>query len=99
MGSLRVLRSESVGTEIGRGFEEDEEIARIIRTLRVSKLSRRMRNIVGAYVDDMRAAVTEVARVLAPGGRAIYVVGENTIRGTYIKNATMLKLVAKGAGT
>lgn len=96
--SLRLLRSASVGTEIGRGHETDEEIARIIRALRISKLSRRMRNIVSAYVDDMRAAVTEVERVLVRGGRAIYVVGENTIRGTYIKNATMLKLVAEGAG-
>jgi DNA modification methylase len=95
---LRVLRSESVGTENGRSCESDPQIVRVIRTLRISRLSKRMRNIIGAYIYDMRAALREVERVLVSGGTAIYVVGENTIRGSYIRNSAMLRLVAKEVG-
>jgi hypothetical protein len=98
VSDLRVLRSESVGTENGRSFGSDPEIVHIIHALRISRLSERMRNIIGAYIYDMRAALEEVERVLVSGGTAIYVVGENTIRGSYIRNSTMLRLVAKGAG-
>lgn len=46
----------------------------------------------------MQAAVIEVARVLTPKGKAVYVVGENTIQGTFIPNAEIVKAVARHAG-
>ena len=39
---------------------------------------------------DMREAINEVGRVLANSGKAVYVVGENTVRGTYIRNSTVV---------
>jgi hypothetical protein len=36
----------------------------------------------------MRAAIKEVGRVLTDKGKAVYVVGENTVRGTYVRNST-----------
>ena len=95
---LRGIRSRSVGAEIGREYKSDPELYRIIKALNVSKLPERKRLVIGSYIADMRSALHEVARVLVPGGRAVYVIGENTIRGTYVRNATMLELLAKAAG-
>ena len=47
---------------------------------------------------DMQSAIAEVSRVLVPGGKAIYVIGENTIKGTYIQNAKIITAVAERAG-
>jgi DNA modification methylase len=95
---LTKVRSESVGTEVGRFLAHDKEITRILKRLDLQTLSRRRLSIVTAYVDDMRSAMIEVARVLSPGGQAVYVVGENTIEGIYVKNASILKFLAKSAG-
>jgi hypothetical protein len=46
----------------------------------------------------MRIAVSEAARVLSSGGRAIYVVGENTVSGTFIPNAKIVSAVAELSG-
>jgi hypothetical protein len=51
-----------------------------------------------AYIADMRAALKEVSRVLAPGGRAVYVVGENVVRGVYVRNSKLLRLLAESLG-
>jgi hypothetical protein len=36
--------------------------------------------------------------VLVYGGRAVYVIGENTIRGTYIRNSAIVIAAAEHAG-
>jgi hypothetical protein len=46
----------------------------------------------------MRDSIAEVYRVLDRGGRAVYVVGENTIRGTYIRNSVIVSKLAESAG-
>lgn len=97
---LRILRGESVGTEAGDGFsEKDPEIETIIDSLKLrSRLSRRDRAALSRYIGDMRNAMRESARVLVPGGTAVYVIGENTVRGTYIRNAKLICAVAKLSG-
>src|ERR1700692_4430690 len=47
---------------------------------------------------SMHSAVEETARVLTPGGKAVYVVGENTVRGTFIPNAKIVSAVAELSG-
>ena len=39
-----------------------------------------------------------MGRVLAPAGRAVFVVGENTVRGVFVRNARILERVAAEAG-
>lgn len=46
----------------------------------------------------MRKAILEVARVLSATGKAVYVVGENTLRGTYIRTSIIVKKLAELAG-
>jgi DNA modification methylase len=97
---LRLVRAESVGAEASDGIsQKDAEIAMIIDNLKLrASLSGRDRAALAHYINDMRNALRETFRVLVPGGTAVYVVGENTIRGTYIRNAKILSAVAKLCG-
>lgn len=99
IADLRKLRSDSVGTEAGKGAVQDEEIRRIIVELKLSPMLRaRDESVLVRYIGDMRRAVREVARVLSPNGRAVYVIGENTVRGTFIRNAMVISAVADLCG-
>jgi DNA modification methylase len=97
---LRETRAESVGSEVGAGKHNmDEDVSRVIAKLGLGKrFAERDRAVLARYVADMRKAVAEVARVLKPSGQAVYVVGENTVRGTYIRTARLVEAVAKLSG-
>jgi hypothetical protein len=97
---LRLLRAESVGAEAGRAASQsDSEIRDIIANLNLCpRLGKRDEAVLARYIDDMRQATREVARVLTPGGKAVYVIGENTIRGTYVPNSQIISEVARLCG-
>jgi hypothetical protein len=100
IGALREMRAGSVGTEIALKSGAEYDLSQeVIRSLRLRpKLSTRQHGMLSRYVDDMRRSVCESARVLAHGGRAIYVVGENTVRGTFIPNSRLIEAIAANAG-
>ena len=99
VGQLRCLRSTTVGTEVGMDARDDREIQRILSELKLQpKLPARQEAMLARYINDMRRAVSETSRVLAGNGRAVYVVGENTVRGTFIRNAMIVEAVAGTAG-
>jgi hypothetical protein len=74
-------------------------VRRILTRLKLGReMPNRQRDVLTRYVQDVRLAVREVARVLVRGGRAVYVVGENTVRGTFIRNARIVTDVAEASG-
>jgi DNA modification methylase len=97
---LKTLRAESVGTEAGKNFLlEDSEVSFIVEALNLRpQLDSRHRGILARYIDDMRRAINEVCRVLSRGGKAVYVIGENTIRGTYVRTSVIVSILAESAG-
>ncbi len=97
---LRKVRAESVGTEApGSELQNDPEIQTIISDLTLKpKLGRHDEAVLTRYIGDMRRAMREVARVLAPGGKAVYVIGENTVRGTYIRTSHIISAIAQLCG-
>ncbi len=98
VSELRELRSKSVGTEVG-DYASTDFARKLISRLRLKhRLSRRHQAVLARFIADMKISIIEVARVLCPGGKAIYVVGENTIKGTYIQNAKIIKALAEEAG-
>lgn len=99
VGDLRRLRSVTVGTEIGMDARNDREIQRVLSELKLQpKLQARQEAMLARYINDMQRAVRETSRVLANDGRAVYVIGENTVRGTFIRNAKIVEAVATSAG-
>ncbi len=100
IGELGGIRTESVGAESSnQEAYENEDIRRIITNLKLSpRLSARNESVLAHYIKDMRSSVEEAARVLSPGGKAVYVVGENTVRGTFIANAKIVSSVAELSG-
>ena len=102
VGSLRRIRSDAIGTEVGMydgaGDGEGAEEG-IISALGLGRtLGARTRAILVRYVRDMGLVVGETARVLDRGGTAAYVVGENTVRGAFIRNSRMVEMLAADAG-
>ena len=101
VGDLRQVRAASVGAEAAphSSLDDDQEIKSIVDALQLKpKLEKRHERILNRYIHDMRGSISEVGRVLSRAGKAVYVVGENTLRGTYIRTAVIVSRLAQLAG-
>ena len=99
IAELRRRRSTSVGAEVGLRSEGMHEVEEIFSGLRLDpKLRGRQERVLKRYIHDMRQVIGETARVLTSDGRLVLVVGENTLRGTFIPNARVVEAIADGAG-
>ena len=96
ISELRRLRSDSIGSEAGSHVDVDAVVRNVVSAIHMTpSLSQRDAAIFSRYVVDMQQSVREVARVLTRGGSAVYVVGENTVRGTFIRNAKVIIKIAE----
>lgn len=86
---LRHIRSSSIGAE--RAPDDLTAVAMFSRIRKamgnLEQLPNRYRLMIARYAEDIHRMVSEIARVLRPGGTATLVVGNNCLRGTFIKNA------------
>ena len=101
VGDLRQVRAASVGAEAAQhsSLDDDQEIKSIVDALHLRpKLEKRQERILSRYIHDMRGSISEVGRVLSRAGQAVYVVGENTLRGTYIRTSVIVTKLAQLAG-
>ncbi len=100
VGDLRQIRSGSVGTEAPEDSAlDDKDVRLIVNSLKLQpKLDERHEQILCRYIRDMRGSISEVGRVLTDAGKAVYVVGENTLRGTYIRTSVIVSRLAGLAG-
>jgi DNA modification methylase len=97
---LRRIRGESVGAEISteQALEEHWVQSLIMQLGLKSRLPDRDCAILSQYVWDMGAAIREVSRILKRGGRAVYVVGDSTMRGTFVRNSSIVQAIAEEHG-
>lgn len=100
ISELRKIRGSSVGAETSSEQALDARWVReLIRQLGLlPTLSTRHQALLTRYVWDMGRALAEVSRVLRIGGRAVYVVGDSTVRGTFIQNSAIVQAVAERHG-
>ena len=100
VSELRQIRAESVGTEASSEQAVDTEwVKSSIKQLGLKPaLSSRHYARLAQYVWDMGGALAEVSRVLRVGGQAVYVVGDSTVRGTFIRNSSIVSAVAEERG-
>lgn len=94
--TLRSIRTTNIGTEVSTTVAIDEdaidEIASRMGSL--AALSTRHQGMLAGYITDLDEMMAETARVLRPGGRAVFVVGDSTLRGTFIQNSEAVKALA-----
>jgi hypothetical protein len=97
---LRKIRGESVGAEVAseKALNTDWVIDIIKQLNLVPALSRKHYALLARYVLDMGDSLAEVSRVLSDAGRAVYVVGDSTVRGTFISNSSIVQSVAEAQG-
>ena len=100
LGELRAIRSANIGSERAPDPNADRSLATTL-TLTLPALATlppKLRRVVERYALDLAAHLAELARVLRPGGRAIFVIGNSCLRGTFIENDRLLVTAAERAG-
>jgi hypothetical protein len=89
LGSLRTIRSTSIGAERGPEAGSVKSLFVDIQEGMCSGaiLSQRHAAMVARYAEDVYRMMSEVSRVLNSNGRAILVVGNSCLKGSFIKNS------------
>jgi len=76
----------------------DDYIRKIYYSYNSSNTSKNRAYVVYQYFDQMKVAFEEFYRVLKSGGKAIFVVGDNNIRGIYVPTHKLLLKIAELIG-
>jgi hypothetical protein len=100
VSEVRKIRGESVGAEVSSKEALGATwVSSVIEELDLNpKLSSRNHALLSRYAWDMGQALAETSRVLKPRGRAVYVVGDSMIRGTFVRNSEIVALAAQEHG-
>jgi DNA modification methylase len=100
LSALRAVRSTNVGTETMAIAQDDDLATEFIMQLMcpVENLSKRNTGMLRRYVRDMRRVLSETKRVLHPGGKAVFVVGNCNVRETFVQNSKCVQGLAKELG-
>ncbi len=97
---LRRLRSSNVGTEVGAHalrFSVGEKAA-MTAMGSLDELPTRHQAMVRRYVRDLRKIVSEGARLLRPHGRIVYVIGDSSFHGVFLRNSAALQALGLASG-
>ena len=93
---IRAIRSENIGAEVSIEHSSDVAIHVAMSVMAdLDQIGNRHLGMIRRYVSDMKQVMKECARVLKKDGRAVFVVGDSTIRGVFIKNSEALASLAK----
>ena len=97
---LREIRAESIGAERGPA---DSTVCGLFGSIRmamgrVEQLPNRYFMMIERYAEDLYRMISEIRRVLRPGGVATLVVGNSCLRGTFIDNAAAVFEAGKMIG-
>jgi len=100
VGEVRKLRSTNVGAEVSAAACDEDKPTEIIMQdmCEGNELTGRNQGMLRRYVRDLREVVLENYRVLRPGGKAVYVVGNCNLRDTFIENSKCVTSLATEAG-
>lgn len=98
---MRALESRSIGRE-----KFAKELCAIQRFTGISSADRLISKIhkinplrgtiVSTYLNEMRQALTEIERVLSPGGHLVLIIGNNQVCGLPFKSSTFLQSICEG---
>ncbi|MCH4272822.1 MAG: hypothetical protein LKF92_13895 [Kerstersia gyiorum] len=96
--SLREIRGTSIGAERALNGEFSKEFTEMLAKLDLGQLEDKNKNMLDRYFYDLVQQTKEAYRVLKKGATGTYVIGNSTIRGTYVPNSEFLKRAGTLAG-
>jgi DNA modification methylase len=94
---LRKVRSRSIGAEIVDNGRNDSSLQKFLSGLN-AEVDERKRRMLRKYYRDLCELTNEAYRVLKPGRKATYVIGNSRINGHEVANSDLLIAAAKGSG-
>lgn len=96
ISEIRALRADNIGSEVSMRSVSGTVIHGAMEAMAdLGTLDNRQLGMIRRYVWDMNKVMKESARVLKKKGRAIFVVGDSSIRGVFVKNSEALIHLAK----
>jgi DNA modification methylase len=96
---IRAIRSDNIGAEVSIEHSSDVVIQEAMSSMaNLDEIGKRHLGMIRRYVSDMKQVMKECSRVLKVNGKAIFVVGDSTIRGVFIKNSDAMTSLAKHYG-
>ena len=96
---IRSIRAGNIGAEIhGSSMPLNTMQEAMDAMLDSERLDNRYLGMIRHYIIDMSKVMEECTRVLKYKARAIFVIGDSSIRGQYVKNSEALIRLANGAG-
>jgi hypothetical protein len=100
ISELRAKRSANIGSEKNLDQNADQTIAdELCASIpSIDLLPERERKIFRRYSLDLLTMLSEIYRVLKPGGRAVLVVGNSCLKGIFVENALAVTAAAKRVG-
>jgi hypothetical protein len=100
LSELRAIRADSIGSERAPLPDADLALAELLISPlgSLTSLPNKVRRMIDRYVLDLLEMMTELHRVLRPGGKAILVIGNSTLRSVFLKNAAVVAALAKRIG-
>lgn len=100
IADLRARRSASIGAERALDGKASETVAEIVDLIESEAADRAAlkRPMLERFAHDCVGFAVELDRTVKPGGKAILVVGNSTLRGNYIRNDVIARKAMEYAG-
>ena len=99
ISSLKSIRAENIGSESSRPLDEMEQFRETIdQMVDINHLDQRHLGMILRYITDMNRIFYECRRVLKRGGNAVFVIGDSTVGGVFVRNSEGLTHLAHQNG-
>lgn len=100
VSELRTIRSASIGAERAPDELRDDDPLVLVRRAMCpdGSLTRARTRMVERYAHDLLEMTAQIARVMKPDGKAILVVGNSCLKGTFVQNSEGVSAAAQMNG-
>jgi len=97
---LRTIRSTAIGAERAQDPNTPQKNIKLVTDAMCdfAGMEPRCQKMISRYAYDLLQMTAQTAKVLKPGGKATYVVGNSCLKGIFIQNASGVAAAAKAAG-
>lgn len=97
---LRTIRSSAIGAERAQDPNTPQKNIKLVTDAMCDfeGMEPRCQKMIARYAYDLLQLTAQTAKVLKPGGRATYVVGNSCLKGIFISNASGVAAAAQAAG-